>query len=50
MRFWFDVAGLPQDVDYRLEVRAFNCFGKSSEPIVSGIWHSVPGLEKVVDK
>ena len=49
MRFWFDVAKLPQDVDYRLEVRAFNCFGKSSEPIVSGIWHSVPGLEKVVD-
>ena len=47
MRFWFNVAELPQDVDYRLEVRAFNCFGKASRPIVSGIWHSVPGLEKV---
>ena len=48
MRFWFDVAELPQDVDYAVEVRAFNCFGKASRPLVSGVWHSVPGLDKVV--
>ena len=46
-RFWFDVAELPQDVDYVVEVRAFNCFGKASRPLVSGVWHSVPGLDKV---
>ena len=46
-RFWFDVAELPQDVDYVVEVRAFNCFGKESRPLVSGVWHSVPGLDKV---
>ena len=46
-RFWFDVAELPQDVDYVVEVRAYNCFGKASRPLVSGIWHSVPGLDKV---
>ena len=46
-RFWFDVAELPQDVDYVVEVRAFNCFGKESRPLVSGVWHSVPGLGKV---
>lgn len=45
-RFWFSVAELPQDVDYRLEVRAFNCFGKSSASLVSRVWHSVPGLDK----
>lgn len=42
MRFWFDVTEVPQGVDYRLEVRAYNCFGKASAPIVSGVWHSVP--------
>lgn len=47
MRFWFDVAELPQDVDYRLEARAFNCFGKSSTPLISKVWHSMPGLAKV---
>ena len=46
-RFWFDAAALPQDVDYVVEVRAFNCFGKASRPLVSGVWHSVPGLDKV---
>jgi hypothetical protein len=46
-RFWLDVATLPQDVDYVVEVRAFNCFGKASRPLVSGVWHSVPGLDKV---
>ena len=45
-RFWFNVAELPQDVDYVIEVRAFNCFGKASRPLVSGVWHSVPGLGK----
>lgn len=44
-RFWFDVAELPQDVDYAVEVRAFNCFGKASRPLASGIWHSVPELD-----
>ena len=47
MRFWFDAAEVPQDVDYRLEVRAYNCFGKASRPLVSKVWHSVPGLSKV---
>ena len=46
MRFWFDVAEVPQDVDYTLEVRAYNCFGKASRPLVSNVWHSVPGLSK----
>ncbi len=46
MRFWFDAADVPQDVDYRLEVRAYNCFGKASRPLVSKVWHSVPGLSK----
>ena len=46
MRFWFDVAELPQDVDYVLEARAYNCFGKASEPLVSGTWHSRPGTIK----
>jgi hypothetical protein len=46
MRFWFDVAELPQDREYRLEVRAFNCFGKASDPLVSRVWRSVPGLGK----
>ena len=45
-RFWFDVAELPQDVDYVVEVRAFNCFGKASRPLVSSVWHSVPELDK----
>ena len=46
MRFWFDVAELPQDREYRLEVRAYNCFGKASNPLVSRVWRSVPGLGK----
>ena len=41
-RFWFDVAELPQDRDYVIEVRARNCFGKCSRPLVSSVWHSVP--------
>jgi len=46
MRFWFDVAELPQDKDYKIEVRACNCFGKASAPLVSRTWHSAPGLGK----
>lgn len=34
-RFWFDVTDLPEAVDFRLEVRASNCFGKRSKPIFS---------------
>ncbi len=47
-RFWFDVAELPQDKPYVVEVRAFNCFGRASDPIVSGVWRGKPGLGKAV--
>ena len=47
-RFWFDVAELPQDKDYVIEVRARNCYGKTSRPLVSDVWHGKPGLEKVL--
>ena len=43
-RFWFDVAELPQDREYVIEVRARNCYGKTSRPLVSGLWRSEPGL------
>ena len=47
-RFWFDVAELPQDKDYVIEVRACNCFGKASAPIAaSEVFHSRLGLGKV---
>ncbi len=47
-RFWFDVAELPQDKDYVIEVRARNCFEKASEPITAGrVFHGKPGLGKV---
>ena len=45
-RFWFDVAELPQDKDYRIEVRARNCFECVSTPLVSRIFRGQPGLEK----
>ena len=46
-RFWFDVAELPQDKDYTIEVRAYNCFEKASEPIVAKrVFHGKPGLGK----
>ena len=45
-RFWFDVAELPQDKDYRIEVRARNCFECVSTPIFSRIFHGRPGLDK----
>ena len=41
-RFWFDVAELPQGREYVVEVRARNCFGKASRPLVSGTWRSTP--------
>ena len=41
-RFWFDVAELPQGKEYVVEVRARNCFGKASTPLVSGIWRGTP--------
>ena len=43
-RFWFDVADLPQEKDYVLEVRPFNCFGKAGAPLVSGVLRGKPGL------
>ena len=43
-RFWFNVAELPQDKDYVIEVRACNCFGKSGAPLVSGILHGKSAL------
>lgn len=47
-RFWFDVAELPQDRDYKIEVRACNCFGKASQPITaSRVFRGRPGLGKV---
>ena len=45
-RFWFDVAELPQDTDYRIEVRARNCFECVSAPLVSRIFRGQPGLDK----
>ena len=47
-RFWFNVAALPQDKDYRLEVRAGNCFGKRSAPLVSRVMRGKPGLATCV--
>lgn len=49
-RFWFDVKELPQGVDYALEVRARNCFGKVSAPLVSSVWHGTPEPEKEGEK
>lgn len=34
-RFWLDVAELPQGKPYAIEVRARNCFGRGSVPLVS---------------
>ncbi len=45
-RFWFNVAELPQDKEYVIEVRARNCFGRASAPIVSGVMRGKPGLGK----
>lgn len=45
-RSWFDVAELPQDKGYRIEVRARNCFECVSAPLVSRIFRGQPGLDK----
>ena len=45
-RFWFDVAELPQEKEYVVEVRARNCYGRKSLPLVSGPMCGKPGLEK----
>ena len=45
-RFWFDVAELPQDKDYVIEVRARNCFGRAGAPLVSAVRRGKPGLAK----
>ena len=44
--FWFDVADLPQDKEYVIEVVARNYFGKCSAPIVSSVRRGKPGLTK----
>ena len=49
-QFWFDAAELPQDVDYVLEVRARNYFGKASRPLVSETLHVTPGLAEIDPK
>ena len=46
-RFWFDVAELPQDKPYVIEVRARNCFGRASAALVSRIRRGLPGLATV---
>lgn len=38
-RFWFDAAEIPQCDSYFIEVRARNCFGKSSRPLVAVVRH-----------
>ncbi len=43
MRFWLDALDLPQDVEYRLEVRPRNSFGVAGEPIVSKVMRGQPG-------
>jgi len=45
-RFWFDVAELPQEKEYVIEVRARNCYGRKSPPLVSGPMCGKPGLGK----
>ena len=47
-RFWLDVAELPQDKEYVVEVRARNCFGLASEPLVSDVRRGKPGLATVM--
>ena len=45
-RFWFDVAELPQGREYVVEVRARNCFGKVSRPLVSETWRGTTATAK----
>lgn len=44
-RFWFDASELPQGGDVLIEVRAFNCFGRGSSPLVSGVRRGAAGEE-----
>jgi len=46
-RFWFDVADLPQGKPYVIEVRARNCYGTASAPLVSPVRKGLPGLATV---
>ena len=46
--FWFDVADLPQDREYVIEIVARNYYGKRSQPIVSAPRRGKPGLTKAV--
>jgi len=48
--FWFDVADLPQDREYVIEIVARNYFGKCSRPIVSGVRRGKPGLTQAFPK
>ena len=41
-RFWFDVGALQEGVAYDIEVRACNCFGRKSAPLVARIDSIVP--------
>ncbi len=36
---------VPQDREYVIEVRARNCFMKTSAPLVSGVMRGKPGLD-----
>ena len=46
LEFWFNVAELPQDRDYVLEVYPRNWYGACGRPLVSKTWHGKPGLDK----
>lgn len=41
--FWFSVDELPQGKPYHVEVRAYNCYGKASKPLVSSIRPGIAG-------
>ena len=46
LEFWFNVADLPQDRDYVLEVYPRNWYGTCGRPLVSKTWHGKPGFDK----
>ncbi len=39
-RFWLNAAELPRGTEYVLQVRAVNCYGKRSAPLISRVWRS----------
>ena len=45
-RFWFNVEELPKGREYVIEVRARNCFGAKSRPLVSDVWRGTLDPEK----